>query len=98
MTKKVNTYKLTLEQVDLHDKDLKTSEPLSFEFENHDEIFEIIKKMKSKNIFKSDKEATEFALGLKLFSEVMVKNRDHKIFKKLLPVFGKFMKKLKKYK
>jgi hypothetical protein len=34
-------------------------------------------------------------IGLKLFSEVMLKNRNHPLFEEFLPAFGVFMKKLK---
>lgn len=34
-------------------------------------------------------------LGLKLFSEVMLKNRKDPLFEEITPAFGAFMKKLK---
>jgi hypothetical protein len=51
--------------------------------------------VKQKNLFANDEQSTEFALGLKLFSEVMLKNRQHPIFEDLLPAFKVFMEKLK---
>ena len=36
-----------------------------------------------------------FAVGLKLFSEVMLEHRDHPLFQEFLPQFGQFMKNLK---
>ena len=42
MTKRANKYKLTLEQVSLMKEETPLSEPVSLEFENHDEIFKII--------------------------------------------------------
>lgn len=94
MEKKHNKYRITLEH--LHSpKDLGLNETIDFEFENHDEIFSIIERIKANNPFEKENEATEFALGLKLFSEVMIKNRNHELFEELMPAFGSFMKKLK---
>lgn len=36
-----------------------------------------------------------FALGLKLFGETLLENRQHPLFEQLLPQFGQFMKHLK---
>lgn len=94
MEKKHNKYRITLEH--LHSpKDLGLNETIDFEFENHDEIFSIIERIRENNPFDNENQAVEFALGLKLFSEVMIKNRDNELFEELMPVFGSFMKKLK---
>lgn len=95
MAKRANKYKLTLEQVSLMNEKTILSEPVSIEFENHDEIFKIIDIIKEKNLFEEDNQSTEFAIGLKLFSEVMLKNRKHPLFEEFFPAFGEFMKKLK---
>ncbi|KFF18774.1 DUF3861 domain-containing protein [Flavobacterium hydatis] len=95
MAKRANKYKLTLEQVSLMNEETILSEPLSLEFENHDEIFQIIEKIKEKQLFEEENQSTEFAIGLKLFSEVMLKNRKHPLFEEFFPAFGEFMKKLK---
>lgn len=68
---------------------------LDLDFDNHDELFDIIERIKAKNIFSSKEQATEFAIGLKMFSEVMIKNRQHSLFDELSPAFGNFMKRLK---
>ncbi|RZK09681.1 MAG: DUF3861 family protein [Flavobacterium sp.] len=94
MEKKHNRYKITLQH--LHSpKELDLNAPLQFEFENHDEVFTIIEKIKANNPFEDENQAIEFAVGLKLFSEVMLKNRENPLFEELLPAFGAFMKKLK---
>ncbi len=94
MEKNHNKYRITLEH--LHSpKDLSLNETIDFEFENHDEIFSIIERIRENNPFENENQATEFALGLKLFSEVMIKNRNHELFEELMPTFGSFMKKLK---
>ncbi|WBL22571.1 DUF3861 domain-containing protein [Zunongwangia sp. HRR-M8] len=94
MEKKANRYRLQLETVSTLKEDVK-HQNIEFEFGNHDEIFGIIDAVKSKNLFETEAEATEFALGLKLFSEVMLKNKNHPLFEELKPEFAKFMKKLK---
>ena len=52
-------------------------------------------KVKSKKLFNSEEESTEFALGLKLFTEVMLRNKKHPLFEDLRPHIVDFMKKLK---
>ena len=86
--KKNNKYKLTLDEITLKDNPNPTGN-LQFEFENHDDILSILEKIKQKNIF-DENTNKEFAVGLKLFSEVLLKNRNHELFKA-------FMTKLKSY-
>lgn len=94
MEKKHNKYKITLEHIH-SPKELELKQAIQFEFQNHDEVFSIIEKIKEKNPFESQEQATEFALGLKLFSEVMLKNRENPLFEEFQPAFASFMKKLK---
>ncbi|UKT63165.1 DUF3861 domain-containing protein [Pedobacter mucosus] len=95
MGKRTNKYKLTLEELALAKEDDIIGEPLVLVFDNHDSIFNIIKAIKSKNIFEDENQSTEFAIGLKMFTEVILKNRDNELFKELQPAIGEFMKKLK---
>lgn len=95
MKTRINNYRITLEHLPAEGVDIDLNEPLIFEFQNHDELFEIIGRIKAKKTFENDKDATEFALGLKLFSEVMLKNKRNPLFAELKPAFGEFMKKLK---
>ncbi len=62
---------------------------------NHDEIFKIIEMIKSKNPFENENQSVEFAIGLKLFLEVVMKNKNNPIFEDLLPAIKVFMPKLK---
>lgn len=94
MTKKANHYELTLKPISLTNKDL-TPAPLTITFDNHDEIFGIIERVKEKDPFNDKEQATQFAIGLKMFSEVMIKNRKHELFTELQPAFTEFMKRLK---
>jgi hypothetical protein len=95
MSKKANRYKITLEPIALLNAEAALPQILQLEFDNHDEIFNIIERVKQKNLFANDEQSTEFALGLKLFSEVMLKNRQHPIFEDLLPAFKLFIEKFK---
>lgn len=95
MNKKANTYRLKLEVLELLKPADKVYEPIEFEFGNHDNIFNIIERMKKRNRFKTEQDSVEFAIGLKLFSEVMLKNKDNPLFEEFRPAFGGLMKKIK---
>lgn len=95
MAKRTNKYKLTLEEISLEKDDDAKNESLTLEFDNHDNLFNIISAIKSKGIFEDENQSTEFAIGLKMFTEVVLKNRDHELFKDLQPTIAEFMKKLK---
>lgn len=94
MEKRNNTYQLNLKELKLKDGSEGTKN-LRLEFDNHDDIFNIIDVIKSKKIFDNENTASEFAIGLKLFTEVMLKNKQHPLFDKLRPAISEFIKKLK---
>lgn len=95
MAKRANTYRLTLALQALASGEAAEPRMLALTFDNHDELFGIIERLQRKNPFGDPAQATELAIGLKLFSEVMLKNRSHPLFEDLLPAFRIFMKKLK---
>jgi hypothetical protein len=101
MSKRTYTYRLRLEQIAGSSPDSPDSpdspqhEPLEIEFENHDDIFRIIERMQQRNPLQEPGQATEFAIGLKLFSEVLLKNRQHPLFEEPGPAFKAFMQRLK---
>jgi len=95
MEKKTNKYHLTLKLTEYAGEETQPEKELELDFENHDEIFSIIERIRAKDPFGNAAQAEEFALGLKLFSEVMIKNRKHPLFDELGEVFPAFMKKLK---
>jgi hypothetical protein len=94
MEKRSNKYHLELKELSLKDGSDGTK-TLEFNFENHDDLFQILDIIKSKNVFSNEQTANEFALGLKLFTEVMLKNKQHSLFEELRPAIMEFMKKLK---
>ena len=51
------------------------ADALEFETRNHDDIFKIVELMKDKMDLE-EVDATAFAIGIKLFGEVMLKNRE----------------------
>lgn len=67
---------------------------LRFPVSNHDEIIGIVERIRGMGHFERD-EAAAFAVGLKLFSEVMLQNKHHPLFTEFRPHFIAFMKKLK---
>lgn len=95
MEKRSNKYYLTLSLKEYANGETAPAKELGIEFENHDEIFSIIEKMNAKNLFESESEATQFALGLKLFGEIKLKHRNNPLFDEMNEVFPVFMKKLK---
>ena len=94
MTKRNNTYKLSLESISLKD-DLNQKSNITLEFKNHDEIFTIIESLKEKNPFEDKNQAVEFAIGIKLFTEVMIRNRQHPLFEDFFQEVQTFMKNIK---
>lgn len=95
MEKKTNKYQLTLMLQERASGQTEPPRQLELEFTNHDELFGIIDRLQALDPFENPSQATEFAIGLKLFSEVMLRNRNHPLFDELIPAFGSFMKRLK---
>lgn len=94
MEKRNNRYQIDLKELALKDGS-EASKNLSFEFENHDNLFKIFDLIKNKNLFEDEKTSLEFSLGLKLFTEVLITKKNHPLFEDLRPAIQEFMKKLK---
>jgi len=92
--KKNNRYKILLQEIELKDG-TQTGKSIELEFENHDNIFSLIEMTKDSDRFENKTHNTQFILGLKLFSEVMIRNRNNPLFEDFAPSFKEFMKKLK---
>ena len=95
MAKRAHHYRLRLEHLAAAAPNQPTHAPLEIEFDNHDDILQIVDRLEARQLFTTPGQATEFAIGLKLFSEVMLKNREHPLFAEFRPAFSEFMKKLK---
>ncbi|MCR9227390.1 MAG: DUF3861 domain-containing protein [Flavobacteriaceae bacterium] len=96
MDKKFNTYQIHLKEKARKNR-VSDGKTLEFQFENHDDILQLVDLVKNKELFKEQTDNIEFLVGLKLFSEVMLRNRSHEIFTEFGPEFGTFMKKFKSH-
>lgn len=97
MEKRSYRYKLTLEGLTDPKGAPLAGGPVELSFTNHDDLFSIIDRLKARDPFSDPGQAVEFAIGLKLFTEVMLRNRSHPLFEELYPAIGPFMKKLKEH-
>lgn len=85
-------YKITVE--DILDKNKFSEEKLEFKAESHDNLFKIVEQLKQNNDFNND-EAASLGVGLKLFTGVMLKNKENPLFENLIPQFKDFIMRLK---
>lgn len=92
---KQHRYRVTLEYLAGPHGEKPEQAPLFFEAANHDDIFAIVERMRSRPEFDRE-EAAALAVGLKLFSEVMLTKRELPLFASFVPHFVEFMKTLKK--
>ena len=88
-----HSYRVTLQRQSA-DLPADQDESLSFVVTNHDDLFQLIKRVASRGIL-PEGEAAEFTTGVKLFGEIMLRHRDEPLFAELVPHFGAFMKRLK---
>ena len=103
MEKRAHAYQLRLESFRqtkaatglLQARNEEEHPPVEITFTNHDNIFEIITRLENRQLFDSKQDATEFGIGLKMFSEVILRHRHHPLFANFLPAFRAFMKTLK---
>jgi len=72
MEKRANKYHLALTQLQTAKGEEDPKKHLEFDFENHDEVFQIVERLTEKDPFNDKRQATEFAVGLKLFSEAFL--------------------------
>jgi len=92
---KQHRYEVTLKHIaDAQGNPSSYTDILSFNTYNHDDIFKVLEMIQSSQIL-DDEAAKSFAVGLKLFSEVMLEHKELPLFKDFMPQFGQFMKALK---
>ncbi|MGC3964144.1 MAG: DUF3861 domain-containing protein [Rhodocyclaceae bacterium] len=93
---KQHRYRITVEHIaDAKGNPIDGAAPLQFEARNHDELLSIVERVRSRGEFDADT-AAAMAVGMKLFGEVMLENRDHPLFADFFPHFVDFIKQLKK--
>ena len=93
---KGHLYQVTVQQLEDAQGNAVDVPPVVFAARNHDELAKIVERVQTRDDFDTADEAAAFAIGLKLFSEVMLHHRDNPLFEPLLPHFGEFMQRLKK--
>jgi hypothetical protein len=87
-------YRLALVRIPAEGEDRSQGAPsLAFEFESHDEVFELLARPGHPELGEEDRR--ELVVGLKLLGGVMLRNRELPMFRELQPHFGAFMKALK---
>lgn len=91
---KQHRYRVQIEHLEDTKGQPVSRDPLSFEVGNHDDMFHIVELMRARGDFDPDT-STSLAIGLKLFSEVMLEHKDHPLFEEFRPHFVQFMKHLK---
>ncbi|CAI0921397.1 Domain of Uncharacterised Function with PDB structure [Serratia entomophila] len=90
-------FKITVEALSDRQGNPVEKAPLSFEVENHDDILDIVERIQAREDLNFGRQqSAAFAVGLKLFSEVMIENRKHPVFAPLREAFKAFMVGLKK--
>jgi len=93
--KRTHEYEVTFKYLKDNKGETVDQEPAAFTFQNHDNVFKIIDILTEKGLFKEKEQTLQFAIGLKLFGDILMKNRDMELFSDLQPAFVQFMKKLK---
>lgn len=95
MEKRVNEYQVNFQQLKSKTEQVNNHQKIELLFKNHDDVFKIIDFISEKGLFKDQQQVKQFVIGLKLFGDVMMKNRDLELFSEIQSAFVDFMKKLK---
>lgn len=95
MEKKTNEYKVTFEYLKNSKGEVPDRAPIEFIFQNHDDVFKIIDILSEKGLFEEKDKTAQFAIGLKLFGDILMRNRKNDLFSEMHPAFMAFMTKLK---
>lgn len=93
-SKNTNQYKVLLQEVALKDGS-KGEQAVEIDVFMREDIFHIMEKLNASGWFAEEADSRQFALGLKLFAEVMIKNRKNPLFEDFQPAFVELMKKIK---
>ncbi|QKF65346.1 DUF3861 family protein [Campylobacter corcagiensis] len=76
-------------------KDLSDQKEIKFNSTNHDDVFNIISRFRDLDINVSSDDKIAFIVGLKLFIETILKNKNEKPFNELFPMLKDMMKVVK---
>jgi hypothetical protein len=88
----MHKYVVTLKELDSFNANAALT---SFEVSNHDDLLWIIEAVRTKQILDKDKSAA-LAVGLKLFSEVVLEKRRDPLFAPMVEPLRAFIKEFKK--
>lgn len=94
--KKEHYYRVTVELISSGNEEKLNYPPLIFEARNHDNIFNIIEKMEKANWLDRNT-FINLIVGLKLFSEVIIKHPKEILFSEIRSALVKFIKNLKTF-
>lgn len=95
MATREHRYRITLQHLSAPREGDVLHDTLTFEDGNHDDLFRIIELQRGSGRFASADEAAAFALGLKLLSEAVLRNRDDELLQTLKAPLGEFIRNLK---
>ena len=89
-------YRVTVEMLtDAKGEPLDRQRVLSFMTANHDNLLEIARGLKTRDLGLDEHESAALAIGLKLFGEVVLTHRKEPLFATLQPALGSFLHDLK---
>lgn len=91
---KEHKYKVTLEYLEDNEGNPQNKEPLTFEVTNHDDIFKIVELAQNPKVSFA-KDGAPLFVGLKLFADVCMKNREDPLFASIKPHLVEIIKTLK---
>ena len=92
---KQHQYEITVKHIaDAQGNPSGYTEVLQFNAYNHDDLFKVLEHISKAKLF-DDEKTKAFAVGLKLFGETLLENKDMPLFKDFMPQFIEFMKTLK---
>ena len=92
---KQHQYEITLKHIaDAQGNPSTYTEALQFNAYNNDDLFKFLEHLNQANLL-DDEKTKAFAVGLKLFGEALLENKDLPVFKDFMPQFVQFMKSLK---
>lgn len=91
---KGHRYRITVEHLATNKGVAVDKPPLVFETTNHDDLFAIVERIRTRNDI-APEEAAPLAIGLKLFSEVALMHRREPLFLGVMDAVGTFIGRLK---
>jgi hypothetical protein len=91
---KAHRYRVTVEHLATPKGERTHEAPLVFETTNHDDLFAIVAKMKTRTDI-APEDATPLAIGLKMFGEIALAHRKEPLFADITQAVGTFIERLK---